>query len=318
MITVGTWWMWLGFLIFILFMIGLDLFAFGGRKAHKVSIKEALSWTLTWICLALLFNLLFWIYLRHHYPIAIANAHGLEFLTGYLLEKSLSVDNMFVFLMIFTYFKVPNTYQHRVLIYGVLGAIILRTIVIIFGSWLIKEFHWVLYLFGAFLIFTGIKMLLVAETGKDLENNFLLKWLRRHLPLTENYVDDKFIVKRAAKYFFTPLFLVVIFIEISDLVFAVDSVPAIFAITTDPFIVWTSNIFAILGLRALFFLLADMADRFHLLKFGLAFILCFIGIKMCLLDIYKIPISIALSVVGCILLLSIVASLMIKPKKVQS
>ncbi|MFN7096284.1 MAG: TerC family protein [Gammaproteobacteria bacterium] len=314
MTTVGTWWMWGGFLIFILFMIWLDLYALGGKRVHRVSLKEAASWSALWIILALFFNYLLWIYLRHTHTAAFADARALEFFTGYLLEKSLSVDNMFVFLMIFTYFNVPPEYQRRVLIYGVLGAIILRTIVILFGSLLITEFHWVLYIFGAFLVFTGIKMLVFAEKENDLSENVLLNWLKRHLPLTKDYEKEKFIVKQGIKWFFTPLFLVLILIEVSDLIFAVDSIPAIFAVTTDPFIVWTSNIFAILGLRALFFLLADMADRFHLLKYGLAIILTFIGVKMLLMDIYKIPIAVALIVVAIILALSMFASLITKPK----
>lgn len=315
MTTIATWWMWGGFLAFILFMIGLDLFAFGGRKAHRVSLKEAAMWSIIWISLALFFNYLLWIYLKHAATPAIADARALEFFTGYLLEKSLSVDNMFVFLMIFSFFNVPREYQHRVLIYGVLGAIVLRTIVILFGSLLLNDFHWILYLFGAFLIFTGIKMFIFAEKKNDLSNNVLLNWLKRHLPLTKGYEKEYFMVTINKKRVFTPLFLVLILIEVSDLIFAVDSVPAVFAVTSDPFIVWTSNIFAILGLRALFFLLADVADRFHFLKYGLALVLCFIGAKMLLMDIYKIPITLALIVVAIILALSICASLIINPKK---
>lgn len=312
--TIGTWWMWVGFLSFILLVLYLDLYAFNGRKAHTVSMREAAAWSAIWVALSLGFNGLLWLYLNHTATLAIANARSLEFFTGYLLEKSLSVDNMFVFLMIFNFFAIPTQYQRRVLVYGVLGAILLRTLVILFGSWLLEDFHWVLYLFGGFLVMTGVKMLVFAEKKTDLNNNILLNWLKRHLPVTKELVGDRFIVLREAKRFVTPLFLVLILVEVSDLIFAVDSVPAVFAITTDPFIVWTSNIFAILGLRALFFLLSNLADRCHLLKYGLAVILSFIGVKMLLMDIYPIPIGFALLVVALILALSIVASLLIKPK----
>lgn len=312
--TIGEWWMWLGFLGFILLVLALDLYVFNGRKAQAVSMKKAAAWSVIWVILSLSFNGLLWLYLNHTATPAIADARSLEFFTGYLLEKSLSVDNMFVFLMIFNFFAVPPEYQRRVLIYGVLGAILLRTIVILFGSWLLEEFHWILYLFGAFLLLTGIKMILFAEKKADLNENMLLKWLRKCLPVTNEFVKDKFIVIKDAKRFVTPLFLVLILVEVADLVFAVDSVPAVFAITTDPFIVWTSNIFAILGLRALFFLLANLADRFHLLKFGLAIILAFIGAKMLLMDIYPISIGLALLIVTVVLAVSMIGSLLIKPK----
>ena len=314
MLTIGTWWMWSGFVVFIIGMLSLDLYVFGGRRAHKVSHKEALSWTLLWFGLALFFNYLLWIYLRQHVPETVANARALEFFTGYLLEKALSVDNMFVFLMIFSYFKIPSEYQRRVLVYGVIGAIVLRTIVILFGSLLLNKFHWILYLFGAFLVFTGVKMVIFAEKENDLNDNALLKGLKRYLPITQHAHQERFMVKENNTWFFTPLFLVLILVEFSDLVFAIDSVPAVFAVTNDPFIVWTSNIFAILGLRALYFLLADMADRFHLLKYGLAIILCFIGLKMLLENIYPIPIGVALLIVGLILGLSVMASLIRRPK----
>ncbi|MBY0544675.1 MAG: TerC family protein, partial [Gammaproteobacteria bacterium] len=302
-------------LAFILFMLGLDLYAFGAGRAHRVSTREALAWSSLWIVLALSFNMLLWVYLHDTAGTAIADARSLEFFTGYLLEKSLSVDNMFIFLMIFNFFAVPVEYQRRVLVFGVLGAIVLRTIVILFGSWLLREFHWILYFFGIFLVFTGIKMLVFANKEADLNDNYLLNWLKKHLPLTKEFVKEKFIVFQEGKWIFTPLFLVLVLIEVSDLIFAVDSVPAVFAVTSDPFIVWTSNIFAILGLRALFFLLSNMADRFHLLKYGLAVILAFIGLKMLIVDIYPIPISIALLFVGIVLTLSVVGSLYIKPKR---
>jgi tellurite resistance protein TerC len=233
----------------------------------------------------------------------------MEFFTGYLIEKSLAVDNIFVFLMLFTFFAVPPQYQRRVLILGIIGAIVLRAVMILIGAWLIAQFHWILYVFGLFLLFTGIKMLMMAEAESDLEKNPLMRWMRRHIPITNEFHGENFTVTKDGKRWFTPLFVVMVMIGITDVIFAVDSIPAIFAVTLDPFIVLTSNVFAILGLRAMYFMLADLADRFHLLKYGLAFILVFIGIKMLLLDIYKIPIGFALSVVGIVLLISILASL---------
>lgn len=307
--SIGTPLMWSGFLVFVLAMLALDLFVLGGRRAHRVSTGEALGWSIAWLSLALIFNALLWLYLDGNFGREIANDKALEFLTGYLIEKSLSVDNVFVFLMIFTFFRVPAEYQRRVLIYGVLGAIVMRAIMILAGAYLVVKFHWILYLFGIFLVITGFKMLIFAEQEADLERNPILKWLRGHLRITPDYHGEKFWIMKEGVRWFTPLFLVLIMIEISDLIFAVDSIPAIFAITTDPFIVFTSNIFAILGLRALYFLLADMADRFHLLKYGLALILVFVGLKMLIASFYKVPIGIALGVVGVILVTSILASL---------
>ncbi len=313
--SIGTPLMWGGFIIFVLFMLALDLYVLGGRHAHRVSPREALGWSIAWVTLALIFNALLWWYLDGNLGREIANDKALEFLTGYLIEKSLSVDNVFVFLMIFTFFRVPAEYQRRVLIYGVLGAIVLRAIMILAGAYLVAKFHWILYLFGIFLVVTGFKMLVFAGQEADLERNPILKWLRGHLRITPEYHGEKFWVMKNGVRWFTPLFLVLIMIEISDLIFAVDSIPAIFAITTDPFIVFTSNIFAILGLRALYFLLADMADRFHLLKYGLALILVFVGVKMLVVSFYKVPIGIALGVVGVILVSSILASLLATRKR---
>jgi len=313
--SIGTPLMWGGFIIFVLFMLALDLYVLGGRHAHRVSPREALGWSIAWVTLALIFNALLWWYLDGNLGREIANDKALEFLTGYLIEKSLSVDNVFVFLMIFTFFRVPAEYQRRVLIYGVLGAIVLRAIMILAGAYLVAKFHWILYLFGIFLVVTGFKMLVFAGQEADLERNPILKWLRGHLRITPEYHGEKFWVMKNGVRWFTPLFLVLIMIEISDLIFAVDSIPAIFAITTDPFIVFTSNIFAILGLRALYFLLADMADRFHLLKYGLALILVFVGLKMLVVSFYKVPIGIALGVVGVILVSSILASLLATRKR---
>jgi len=305
----GTWWMWSGFAVIVIALLLVDLLLVGGGKQHKVSLKEAAIWSLVWIGVALAFNGAIWWYLDAQAGRELANQKALEFFTGYLIEKALAVDNVFVWLMLFGYFAVPAELQRRVLLYGVLGAILMRTGMIFGGSWLISQFHWVLYLFGAFLVLTGGKMLWMADKEPDLANNPLLKWLRRHLKVTEHLEEEKFFVLKQGVRSATPLFLVLILVEISDVIFAVDSIPAIFAITTDPFIVLTSNIFAIMGLRAMYFLLADFADRFVLLKYGLALILLFIGTKMLLIDIYKIPIAVSLGVVAVILIGSMLLSL---------
>lgn len=314
-ISIGEPWMWGAFIAFVLVMLALDLFVFGGKKAHKVSVKEAATWSLVWVSLALAFNAGLWWYLNGTVGPEIADRKALEFLTGYVIEKSLSVDNVFVFLMIFTAFHVAPEFQRRVLIYGVLGAIVLRAIMILAGAWVVREFSWVLYIFGAFLVVTGIRMLVMTEKEPDLEKNPVLKFARRHLRITTEPHGEKFMVMKDGVRYFTPLFLVLIMIEISDVVFAVDSIPAIFAITTDPFIVFTSNIFAILGLRALYFLLADMADRFHLLKIGLAMVLTFIGTKMLIMPWYHVPVQASLAVVTVLIGASIVASLFVTRKE---
>ncbi len=308
--SIAEWWMWVGFIGFVLIMLALDLYAFGGKKAHKMPVREALAWSILWITLSLVFNGLLWWYLDGSLGRVLANEKALEFLTGYLLEKSLSVDNIFVFLMIFSYFSVPPEYQRRVLLYGVLGAIVMRAVMILAGVWLVQQFAWVLYLFGVFLVGTGIKMLIFADHQPDLAQNPLLRWLRGHMRVTDDFQAEKFFVWRAGVRYATPLFLVLVLIEVSDLVFAVDSIPAIFAITTDPFIVFTSNIFAIMGLRALYFLLADMNERLHLLKYGLALVLVFVGAKMLIAYWYHLPVWISLSVVGAILISSAIASLL--------
>jgi tellurite resistance protein TerC len=281
----------------------------------RVSIGQALRWSALWVALALVFNVLLWWYLDGEAGREVANAKATQFFTGYLIEKSLAVDNIFVFLMLFTYFAVPAELQKRVLILGVIGAIVLRAAMILVGAWLIKEFHWVLYLFGLFLLVTGIKMLIFANANSDLEKNPILKWMRGHLNLTSDFDGEKFWVVRQNVRFYTPLFVVMILIGITDVVFAVDSIPAIFAITDDPFIVMTSNIFAILGLRAMYFLLADLKDRFHLLTYGLGVILVFVGTKMLIVDWVKISVGTSLGVVGAILATSVIASLLTKPKE---
>jgi tellurite resistance protein TerC len=297
--------LWVAFNIFVLAMLALDLGVFH-RRAHAIDIKEALIWTAIWIFMALLFNL--GVYLGWGRRVA------LEFLTGYLIEKSLSVDNIFIFLLIFSYFEVPPLYQHKVLFWGILGALIMRAVFIATGVMLIQQFHWVIYIFGAFLIVSGIKMALQKEKEIHPENNPVLRLFRRCMPVTEGYEDGKFIVKRAGRYFATPLLIVLLMVETTDVIFAVDSIPAILAITLDPFIVYTSNVFAILGLRALYFALAGMMRLFHFLRYGLSATLLFVGIKMLLADIYKIPIGIALGAVAVILLISIMASIL-NPRK---
>jgi tellurite resistance protein TerC len=309
--NIGEPWMWGAFIGFVFTMLALDLFVFGGRKAHKVSVREAAIWSLVWVSLALIFNGLLWWYLKGTAGEATADAKALEFLTGYLIEKSLSVDNVFVFLLIFGAFHVPPEYQRRVLVYGVLGAIAMRAVMILAGAWVVQEFSWVLYLFGAFLVVTGVRMLVAEEKEPDLEKNPVLRFARRHLRIAEGDHGEKFSVTKDGVRYFTPLFLVLLLVEVSDLVFAVDSIPAIFAITTDPFIVFTSNIFAIMGLRALYFLLADVADRFHLLKYGLAMVLAFIGTKMLIAPWFHVPVQASLVIVAVLIGTSITASLIV-------
>jgi TerC family integral membrane protein len=312
---IGEPWMWAAFIGFVLAMLAVDLFVVGGNKAHRVGFREAAAWSAVWFTLAMLFNFGLWWYLKGKYGGAVADVKAMEFLTGYLIEKSLAVDNIFVFLMIFGFFAVPAEYQRRVLIYGVIGAIVMRAVMILAGAWLVQEFHWILYLFGAFLVATGIKMLMFAEVEPDLAKNPLLGWIKQHLRLTPDYRGEKFWVWENGVRTFTPLFLVLVMIELSDLIFAVDSIPAIFAITTDPFIVFTSNIFAILGLRAMYFMLAGVADRFHLLKYGLAMVLVFVGAKMLIVDVYKIPVGLSLGVVGLIIASFMFASLWVTRRK---
>ncbi|CAI2045447.1 Inner membrane protein alx [Serratia fonticola] len=302
--SVGTPLLWAIFSAIIIVMLAIDLLL--GRKGGKtMSMKQAACWSLVWVSLALLFNLGFWYHLNQTVGREIADAQSLAFFTGYLIEKTLAVDNVFVWLMLFSYFAIPSHLQRRVLILGVLGAIILRTIMIFAGSLLISQFSWLLYLFGAFLLLTGVKMALTREDSTAIGNKPVVKWLRTHLRMTEHLEGEHFFVRRNGVLFATPLLLVLIMVEISDVIFAVDSIPAIFAITTDPFIVLTSNLFAILGLRAMYFLLANVATRFSMLKYGLALILVFIGIKMLIVDLYHIPVAISLSVVAIILIVTL-------------
>lgn len=315
--SIGSPFFYTVFFAAVLIMIVIDMVALKQTGSHKVSIKEAGIWSAIWVAVACAFGGWLWWYLATDpaYGEAIANQKTLEFFTGYVIEKSLAVDNIFVFLMIFSFFKVPAEYQRRVLLYGVLGAIVLRTIMVFLGAALVKEFDWILYVFGAFLVFTGLKMMLPEKDEKeDLSNNALLKFLRKHIRMTDEYHGEAFFVVKNGLRYATPMFVVLVFVELSDVVFAVDSIPAIFAVTMDPFIVLTSNIFAILGLRAMFFLLADVADRFHLLRYGLAVVLTFIGFKLLLLKLYHIPVAISLGVVFSVITASVIASLMF-PKK---
>ncbi|MBP6189682.1 MAG: TerC family protein [Azonexus sp.] len=311
--TIGTWWMWSGFLVIVLIMLAIDLFVVGGSKQHRVTLKEAATWSGIWVSVSFLFAGALWWYLDGTAGRELANQKTLEYITGYLIEKSLAIDNVFVWLMLFSFFAVPLELQKRVLILGVLGAIVMRTVMIFAGVWLITQFHWLLYVFGAFLLVTGIKMWWFADATPDLANNPVINWIRRHMKVTDDLQGERFFVMKeeAGKVvrYATPLFLVLILVEFTDLIFAVDSIPAIFAITTDPFIVLTSNIFAILGLRAMYFLLADMADRFSLLKYGPAIVLMFIGVKMLLIDLFKIPVAVSLGVVAAIIATSIILSL---------
>jgi tellurite resistance protein TerC len=307
--TIGTWWMWAGFLAIVLVMLAIDLFLVGGGKQHKVSFREAATWSLIWVSVSFMFAAVLWWHLDGSVGREVANQKSLEFVTGYLIEKSLAIDNVFVWLMLFSFFGIPLELQKRVLALGVLGAIVMRTVMIFAGAWLITQFHWMLYIFGAFLLVTGIKMWWFAEEKPDMANNPLVRWLRGHMKIADELHGEKFFVWKDGVRYATPLLLALILVEISDLIFAVDSIPAIFAITADPFIVLTSNVFAILGLRAMYFLLADMADRFSLLKYGLAAVLVFIGVKMLLIDLYTIPIGFSLAVVATFIGISIWMSL---------
>ena len=302
--TVGTPQLWIGFTAFVLLMLVIDLGVFH-RDAHEVSFKEALGWSAVWVLLALLFSVAIYV--------GFGSARGLEFLTGYLIEKALAVDNIFIFAVIFSYFSVPPAYQHRVLFWGVLGALVLRALFIFAGAALLQSFHGIMYLFGAFLVFTGVKLLLQKDTEIHPERNPLFRMFKSMIRSVAAYDGARFLVRRNGTWFATPLFLVLVSVEVTDVIFAVDSIPAIFAVTSDPFIVFTSNIFAILGLRSMYFLLAGVIDKFHYLRLGLALVLVFVGVKMILMDIYKIPIASSLALVAAIIGGSILLSLL-RPK----
>ena len=318
------WWAYLGFTAFVFFLLALDLGVFH-REAHEVSFREAATWSFVWIALALGFNYLLFQYALWSFPqdprltaipgfdaSAAAWRVSLEFLTGYIVEKSLSVDNIFVFVMVFGYFAIPAKYQHRVLFYGIVGALFFRAIFIALGSALM-QYHWIVFVFGAFLVFTGIKMMLAPEKGVDPDKNLLIRLFRRFVPVTNELHGDRFFVRSLGRLSATPLFVALLFLEATDIIFAVDSVPAIFALTNEPFIVFTSNIFAILGLRSLYFMLAGAIDKFYMLKYGLAVVLIFVGLKMVWLnDLFggKFPISLSLGIITAVIAISVVVSLL--------
>jgi tellurite resistance protein TerC len=296
---------WVSFGVFVIVMLTLDLRVFN-RRAHEIKVKEALMWTAFWVVLALLFGLGIYLWRGH--------GDALEFLTCYLIEESLSVDNLFVFLLIFAYFSVPPMYQHKVLYWGIIGAIIMRLTFIVAGIELLNKFDWVFYIFGAFIIVTAIRMAFQKNEKVEPEKNPVLRLFRRFVRVTENYEDGKFLVKKAGLYLATPLLIVVLVIETTDIVFALDSIPAVLAITLNPFIVYTSNIFAILGLRSLYFALAGVMRLFYYLRYGLIVVLIFVGAKMLVADFYKIPTEIALGVVAGVLFIAVIASI-IWPRK---
>lgn len=297
---------WIGFLVFVFLMLAIDLGIFH-RHSHEVKIKEALIWSAVWISLALIFN-----YGIYHF---LGKQKGIEFLTGYIIEKSLSVDNLFVFIMIFSYFNVDPKYQHRVLFWGIIGALIMRAIFIFAGVALIEKFHWIIYVFGGFLIFTGVKMLFHKDEKLDPDKNPLVRLFKKFFPVTEKMHGESFFVRISGKLFATPLFIVLLMVEFTDLIFAVDSIPAIMAITHDTFIIFTSNVFAILGLRALYFALAGITKFFYYIKYGLSAVLVFVGIKMVIVDIYKVPIEYSLLTIVSILAISIIVSLIFPKNK---
>lgn len=298
MTEIATIWIWLGFSLFIITALCLDTFVIGHKIARpQDSMRASLLWTLVWIACALLFNLWFWFYLYYTYDLKIANANALIFFTGYLIEKSLSIDNLFVFYLIFSQFRIPKRYQQRILSYGIWGAIIMRLILIVTGVWLVTKFHWLLYVMGAFLILTGIKIFCAQEKEKDLSDTLLMRIINLFVRSTSEFQDERFFIRKNKLLYATPLFVALLFIEFSDLIFALDSIPAIFAITKEPFIIWSSNIFAILGLRSLYFLLANMVEKFSLLKYGIAIILIFVGVKMVVEPWVEIPILMSLGVI---------------------
>lgn len=302
-------WLWLTFVGIVVLSLVIDFAFLKKQGAHRIGVREALNWSLVWVALSLLFNALFWWAVKDSTgSTALANEKSIEFLTGYLIEKSLAVDNIFVFLLIFSYFSVPEQFQKRVLMIGIIGAIVLRSGMILLGSWLLAEFHWILYVFGAFLILTGVKMWWAAGQQPTLDDNPALKLLRRVLPVSKHHDGEKFWTYENGRKIATPLLMVICLVALTDVIFAVDSIPAIFAVTRDPFVVLTSNVFAILGLRAMYFLLAAVANKFHLLNYGLALILVFIGTKMCLIDVFHIPVAVSLAVVVGILIVTMLLS----------
>jgi tellurite resistance protein TerC len=313
----GTPILYAGFTLLVIGLLVVDFLLLRAQGSHKVSVKEAAWWSLVWFATAGLFGGWLWWHLNAQFGAEIADRKTLEYATGYLIEKGLAIENVFVWITIFTYFSIPAEYQKRVLLWGVIGAILMRAVLIYLGAMLIQQFSWIFYIFGAFLIFTGIKMFFFTGKKSDLGTNPLLKWLRGHFPISEQLHGEKFSIIENGKRVLTPLFLVLVLVEVTDLIFAVDSIPAIFSVTNDPFIVFTANTFAILGLRAMYFLLADISDRFHLLGYGLAAIVTLVGVKMLMMEFYKVPIAWMLLTVVAILAGSIVASLLVPPAEGQ-
>lgn len=312
--TIGTPWLYLAFFIIVAVMLVIDFVGFKHQHGQEVKVRTAAYWSIAWVSVATLFGGGLWLYLEQTAGAAIANTKVMEYFAGYLLEKSLAIDNVFVWLMIFAAFAIPPALQRKLLLYGVLGAIILRTIFIFIGAWFVQEFSWILYLFGAFLVYTGFKFLRGQhEEDSNIEDMAILKWLRKHMRITPQLQGDKFFVRQNGLLWATPLFLVLILVEASDVIFAVDSIPAIFAVTTDPFIVLTANLMAILGLRAMFFLLSGAASKMHYLPYGLGLILVFIGFKMLMLDVFHMPIWISLSFI--VIVLTVTAILSIRHSK---
>lgn len=312
--------LWIVFSAIVIVALLIDFFAMKRQGAHRVSLKEAGIWSGIWVTISFLFVGWLWLYLgglsADSPTQVLADKKALEFITGYLIEKALAVDNIFVFLLVFTYFRIPNEYQKRLLMFGILFALVLRTAMILVGAWLVTEFHWVLYIFGVFLLYTGIKMWNSIGKEPDFEKSTIMKWLHKSLKVTPNLDGEKFVTLDKGVKTATPLFAAFITIGLVDVLFAVDSIPAIFAVTTDPFIVLSSNVFAVLGLRAMYFLLSGLHEKFHLLSYGLALILGFIGIKMLLMDIFHISTVISLCMTFSILVVSIILSLYIKPKSI--
>ncbi len=309
---VGTPLLYLGFSLLVVLLLAADFLLLRVQGAHQVSVKEAAWWSMVWFAAAAAFGAWFWWYLTERLAADVASQKALEYATGYLIEKGLAIDNVFVWITIFTYFAIPPEFQKRVLLWGVVGAIVMRAVLIYLGALLIQQFSWIFYVFGLFLVVTGVKMFLFTGKKSDLGENALLRWLRNHIPLTPVLHNERFVILEGGKRVFTPLFLVLVLVEVSDLIFAVDSIPAIFAVTGDPFIVFTANTFAILGIRAMYFLLADIAERFHLVGYGLAVIVTLVGIKMLIMDMYKVPILWMLAMVAVVLTVSIVASLLVR------
>lgn len=308
--SVGTPLLYAGFTLLVVLLLVADFLLLRTQGNHKVTVKEAAWWSVVWFAAAAAFGAWFWWYLNGQFGSAVANQKTLEYATGYLIEKGLAIENVFVWITIFSYFAIPAEFQKRVLLWGVVGAILMRAVLIYLGAVLIQQFDWIFYVFGLFLVVTGIKMFMFTGKQSDLGSNPLLRWLRQRVPLTDTLHGERFVVLERGVKVFTPLFVVLVLVEVSDLIFAIDSIPAIFAVTKDPFIVFTANTFAILGLRAMYFLLADISDRFHLLGYGLAVIVTLVGVKMLLMDVYKVPILWMLGTVAVILVVSVVASLL--------